>query len=242
LASATEDSDMQLTLSGSNSDDDGDHIPLLIEREFGGYLRGTKVEGSMDTFLVVVIIVIAVAMAVGVAAALHHRRGCSDQLRQRFGPEYEHAVASADNRRAAERELRGRERRRSASEVMPLNEQDAALYRQAWAEIRLRFVDQPVEVVGQAERLVVQIMRDSGYPVDDFEQRVDDISVDHPEVAQHYREAHSVAIADAADTEQLRQAVASYGQLVDALLRETRRPGPEADRASSTIGSTHDHS
>jgi hypothetical protein len=189
----------------------------------------------MDQVLVVVIIVTAVVVAVGVAAALSRRRR-TDQLRQMFGPEYEHAVASTDNRRAAEKKLRGREKRRSGFEVTPPNEHDAAMYRQAWTDIRLRFVDQPVEVVGQAERLVVQIMRDSGYPIDDFEQRVDDISVDHPDVAQHYRHAHSVAIAqavDAADTEQLRQALASYGQLVDALLRETRRPGLEAGRGSS---------
>ncbi len=187
----------------------------------------------MGTVLVVVIIVIAVVVAVGVAAAVFSRRRRSDQLRQRFGPEYEYTFDRTDNRRAAEKELRGREKRRSGFEVTPLNEQDAASYRRVWADIRLRFVDQPVEVVGQAERLVVQIMRDSGYPVDDFEQRVDDISVDHPGVAQHYREAHSVAIADAANTEQLRQAVASYGHLVDALLRETRRPGLGADRRSS---------
>ena len=185
----------------------------------------------MDPVLVVVIIVVAVVVAVGVAVAALFRRRRSDQLRQRFGPEYEHAVASTDNRRAAEKELRGREKRRSGFEVTPLNEQDAAMYRQAWADIRLRFVDQPVEVVGQAERLVVQIMRDSGYPVDDFGRRIDDISVDHPEVAQHYREAHAVAIADAANTEQLRQAVASYGQLVDALVPESRSRG--AGRGSS---------
>ena len=189
----------------------------------------------MDTVLIVVII-IAVVLAVGVAVVLLYRRRRSDQLRQRFGPEYERALGESDHRGEAEKELRSREKRRSAFEITPLTGQDATRYSQEWADIRLRFVDQPAEAVTQADRLVIQMMRDRGYPVDDFEQRVDDISVDHPEVAQHYREAHAVAIAqaaDSADTEQLRQAVTSYGQLVHALLSENRRQNSPTDRVSS---------
>jgi hypothetical protein len=65
------------------------------------------------------------------------------------------------------------------------------------------------------------MMREAGYPVDDFDQRADDISVDHPEVAQNYRQAHSVAVAQTqgpVDTEDLRQAVTAYRRLVDVLL------------------------
>jgi hypothetical protein len=68
------------------------------------------------------------------------------------------------------------------------------------------------------------MMRESGYPVDDFDRRVDDISVDHPDVAQYYREAHAVAVSQltgTAGTEQLRQAVTSYRELVEALLRDS---------------------
>ncbi|HYJ67762.1 MAG TPA: hypothetical protein VEX15_08865 [Nocardioidaceae bacterium] len=189
----------------------------------------------MDT-VIVVVIVIVVVVAAGVAAAVLYRRRSSDQLGQRFGPEYERALEGTADRREAEKDLRDREKHRSAFEVTPVTGQDATRYRQEWADIRLRFVDQPAESVEQADRLVVQIMRESGYPVDDFEHRVDDISVDHPDVAQHYREAHEVAVAQAAgvaDTEQLRQAVTSYGQLVDALLRESQRRDPGADRGSS---------
>jgi len=197
----------------------------------------------MDTVVVVVIVIVVVVAVVGVVA-LFSRRRRSDQLRQRFGPEYERTVEESDGRRAPERELRERERRRSEFEVAPVPEQDADRYREEWADIQHRFVDQPAEAVERADQLVVQIMRDSGYPVDDFEHRVDDVSVDHPEVAQHYREAHSVAVAQAAgsaDTERLRQAVTSYRQLVDALLHKSGS-GPEPDRGSTTIGSTHDHS
>lgn len=188
----------------------------------------------MDTVVVVVVVIVLVVAVVGVVA-LFSRRRRSDQLRQRFGSEYERTVAESDGRRAAERDLRERERRRSEFEVTPVPAQDAARYREEWADIQHRFVDQPAEAVERADQLVVQIMRDSGYPVDDFEHRVDDISVDHPEVAQHYRDAHAVAVAQSAgsaDTERLRQAVTSYRQLVDALLH-TSGNGPEPDRGSS---------
>lgn len=176
----------------------------------------------MDTVIVIVIVIILV-VAAAVAVVVYQRRR-SAQLQQKFGNEYEHTVREVDDRRAAEKDLRAREKRRSQLEVTPLAEADAARYREEWAGIQRRFVDQPAEAVQQADRIVVQMMRDSGYPVDDFDQRVDDISVDHPDVAQHYREAHAVAAAQAsgdADTEQLRQAVTSYRQLVDALLRDS---------------------
>jgi len=60
-----------------------------------------------------------------------------------------------------------------------------------------------------------------GYPVEDFEQRADDLSVRHAEVTQRYREARRIAEANEAgrvDTEELRQAVTSYRALVQALL------------------------
>lgn len=176
----------------------------------------------MDT-ITVIIVVVVVLVAAAAAAAVYQRRR-STGLRQRFGQEYQRTVRGADDRRAAEKDLHKREKRRSQFEVTPPSSAAATGYREEWASIQQRFVDQPDEAVQQADQLVVRMMRDSGYPVDEFEQRVDDISVDHPDVAQHYREAHAVAVAQnrgTADTEQLRQAVTSYRSLVDALLRDS---------------------
>ena len=87
------------------------------------------------------------------------------------------------------------------------------------------FVDQPAAAVADADQLVLRMMREAGYPVDEFDQRVNDISVEHPEVAAHYRDAHRVAVAQVSgetDTEELRQAVTAYRYLVDALLADSR--------------------
>ena len=86
-----------------------------------------------------------------------------------------------------------------------------------------QFVDDPSNAVRNADLLVVEVMAARGYPVEDFDQRADDLSVSHPEVTQRYREARRIAQANKdgnADTEDLRQAVTSYRSLVQALLED----------------------
>jgi hypothetical protein len=172
--------------------------------------------GTVITILIIVVVVVAAA----VAMYLYQRRR-SDQLQQRFGPEYERTVEQSEDKRSAERELRQRENRRAELDVQPLSARSAEGYRAEWNALQQGFVDEPGNAVTEADYLVLRIMRESGYPVDDFDQRADDISVDHPEVAQNYRQAHGVAVAQTrgqADTEELRQAVTAYRRLVDVLL------------------------
>ena len=178
----------------------------------------------MDRSAIVIVLVVIVVVAGLAVAAVAYQRRRSARLQETFGSEYDRTVRDADDRRTAEKDLLEREKRRSRFDITPLDDGEAARYREEWMGIQSRFVDEPAEAVQQADSLVVQMMRDSGYPVDDFDHRVDDISVDHPDVAQHYREAHAVAVAQldgTADTEQLRQAVTSYRELVDALLRDS---------------------
>jgi len=178
----------------------------------------------MGTVITIVIIVVVV-IAAGAAFYAYQRRR-SDQLQQRFGPEYERTLEQSGDRRAAERDLREREHRRSKLDLQPLSAESTAQYRAEWDNLQGSFVDAPGDAVAQADRLVLRMMRESGYPVDDFEQRAADISVDHPEVALNYREAHRVAVAQTrgeADTEDLRQAVTAYRRLVDTLLDTNTR-------------------
>ncbi|WP_329001189.1 hypothetical protein OHA18_42955 [Kribbella sp. NBC_00709] len=193
----------------------------------------------MGTVLTIVIVVVLLAAA---ALLFMYQRRRSGELQQRFGPEYERTVEESGDRRSAERELRGRERRVSKLDITPLSRRSATAYEAEWAEVRQSFVDHPASAVADADRLVLRMMRESGYPVDEFDQRVNDISVEHPEVAAHYRDAHRVAVADSrgeAGTEDLRQAVTAYGRLVDALLddsadhniRHTTRPTNAEEQA-----------
>jgi hypothetical protein len=88
-----------------------------------------------------------------------------------------------------------------------------------WQEVQAGFVDNPATAVGVADRLVTEVMRQRGYPVDDFDQRAADISVDHPQIVDNYRAAHGVHLAEQqADTEQQREAFVHYRALFEKLL------------------------
>jgi hypothetical protein len=173
-------------------------------------------------------IVIAVAAVVVVAlllwSVLRTRR--TRTLKEGFGPEYERTVADAPSKREAEAELRERQKRREELDVKPLDPRARDRYVESWRSTQARFVDDPGGAIAEADVLIQQVMRERGYPVEDFEQRAADVSVDHPEVVNNYRAAHGISIAherEKATTEDLRQAMVHYRSLFDELL-ETRQP------------------
>lgn len=172
-------------------------------------------------YVVAAIVIIAIVFAI-VAAS---RRAKSARLQRRFGPEYERTVRSNGDRTQAERELEARERRvkRFHIEELPAGARDR--YMEEWRTVQTRFVDQPKDAVSQADHLVENVMRDRGYPLDEFDQRVADLSPDHPVVVQNYRAAHDIASrADRgeASTEDLRQAMVHYRTLFTDLLGTER--------------------
>ena len=68
---------------------------------------------------------------------------------------------------------------------------------------------------------MTKVLGERGYPVEDFEQQADDISVEHPDVVENYRAAHALALANdqgLASTEDLRQAFVHYRSLFAELL------------------------
>jgi hypothetical protein len=187
------------------------------------------------TVIVLIVVVVLLAVALGVVLL---RRGRSNRLQEHFGPEYERRVAEVGDRRTAEAELTERRRRREELDIRELRPDERERYQQEWAEIQRGFVDEPTRSLRAADDLVVEVMRARGYPVDDFDRRADDISVDHPDVVHHYREARAVRDAsvngtEETDTERQRRAVTSYRALVVALIGDGGRPtGESADRPS----------
>jgi hypothetical protein len=167
---------------------------------------------------VVVAIVVVLVIAVG-AMALRRQR--TARLREGFGPEYDRVVAQHGDQRAAEADLQERRERRRGFDIRPLEPSVRTRYAERWTATQRRFVDAPASAVGEADGLVTEVMRRRGYPVDDFEQRAADVSVDHPETVEHYRAAHAISVASAgqrADTEDLRQAMVHFRALFDDLL------------------------
>jgi len=196
----------------------------------------------VDTTVLVLIIVVVVLLAAVVASGVAlTRRKRSERLKEQFGPEYERSVAEAGDRKSAETDLRERQHRHNKLEIRDLRPQEHEGFQKSWNSVQSGFVDDPKQALRDADGLVIEVMRVRGYPVEDFERRAEDISVDHVDVVRHYREARTIhdATADGSvDTERQRHALTSYRALIDALLgpKPTHRPegtstnGP--DRAS----------
>jgi hypothetical protein len=178
----------------------------------------------MDTGLLVAILIV-VAVLVVVLAFFAARQQRSRKLRERFGPEYDRTVAEAGDRKQAEARLQERTERRQRLEIVALDPADRDRYVEAWRQTQARFVDEPAEATREADRLITDVMRKRGYPIDDFEQRAADVSVDHPQVVDDYRAAQAIAAANErseASTEDLRQALVHYRSLFEELLEVDR--------------------
>ena len=179
----------------------------------------------MEPWIIVLLIVAAVAVAALVMTSMRKREG--DRLKQKFGSEYESQVEAAGGSRAkAEAALLKREQKMKKLEIRPLDPAQREGFQRQWTEVQARFVDDPERAIAFADALVADVMKTRGYPVEDFEQRAADISVDHPEVVQNYRAAHEIAKrhqAGKAGTEDLRAAMLGYRQLFDELLGAEER-------------------
>jgi hypothetical protein len=172
----------------------------------------------MPAWEIVAIVAIIVAVALGVLLLMTRRR--SDHLRS-FGPEYERALHDTGDRRRAERELERREKRVERLHIHLLSPRHRDQFVAAWRNDQARFVDDPSGAVTEADRLVQEVMKYRGYPVSDFDRRVEDISVDHPHLVQNYRAARDLAERNRrgqANTEELRKALVYYRALFEELL------------------------
>jgi hypothetical protein len=172
------------------------------------------------------IVIAAAAVAVIlllVIASLARRRAVTREaaaLRRRYGSEYERVADEHGDRRAVA-ELERREQLHERLNIVPLEPGEQDGYRAAWIEVQEQFVDAPSSAILRADRLVQEVMARRGYPVQGFEQRAADLSIEHPDVVVNYRAAHAIARADAdnnASTEQLRQAIIHYRALFEELL------------------------
>jgi FtsZ-interacting cell division protein ZipA len=193
---------------------------------------------SRDMLFVLLALAIVAAASVAVVALWRKSRGKRGQaLRERFGPEYDRLVTEYGDPQRAERELEGRTRRVRKLPIKELSGAEQTSFAEAWRHTQERFVDTPSVAVRSAHDLVQQVMRARGYPVDDFEQRVADLSVDHATVVQHYRAAHALHDKNRqgqGDTEELRQAMVHYRALFGELLGSSvERPSPSSRRLTT---------
>ena len=175
--------------------------------------------------MVWIVIALAALILLGIVVWQMQTRKRTAQLQERFGPEYDRVASDADSKREAEAELAARAERRDELEIRDLPDESRARYVDSWQKVQSRFVDDPRGAVDEADSLLQSVMRERGYPVDDdFERRADDVSVDHPEIVQRYRDGHRLSQTpddDDSATENLREAMQHYRSLFEELVGPT---------------------
>ena len=187
-----------------------------------------------DILLIVVIVIVAL-----VALLFWSRSRRSADLKSRFGPEYGRTVDQLGDEAKAEKVLAERQKRVSSYTIKPLPPEMRDHFVNTWRNVQAQFVDDPKYAVTRADDLLGEVMGARGYPVRDFDQRAEDLSVDHPEVVQNYRSAHDIALRHSrgeASTEDLRTAMIHYRALFDDLVNE-----PEAGAAARVASKEPGH-
>jgi hypothetical protein len=192
---------------------------------------------------ILIAVFVAVAILAIVVGLLVSRRSRSARLKERFGPEYDRTVGELGEQRAAEAELLAREKKRKKLDIVSLTPEARQEHATTWAKVQADFVDAPQDAVGRAERLVTRVMRERGYPIDDFDQRAADISVDHPDIVENYRSAHAIYLSQHngdISTEDARQAFVHYRALFERLLASDSGTDTEVQNGEQRR-QAHDH-
>jgi hypothetical protein len=167
-----------------------------------------------------------IAVAAGIAVTRELRPTAT---RRQFGPEYDR-LASKVGDRQARAELAERRHRVAGLDIQPLDPEARQELESSWAATQEAFVDDPAEAVKTASDLVARTAKGRGYPVENREQLLADLSVHHARRLDGYRRAEKTAAAlgsASAPTEDLRQALLWYRAMFQELAESS---GP----ASST--------
>jgi hypothetical protein len=175
------------------------------------------------TTTVVLFAILAALLLVAILAWVGVRRHRTHALQERFGDEYDRTLEERGKRAEAEAALLEREQRVAKLDIRPLSPQEREAAITEWREVKAVFVDSPVEAVHHGDRLLASIMKARGYPMADFDRRFEDLTVDHGEVARHYRDGHAITERHRlgqATTEDLRQAMIHFEALFDDLVNE----------------------
>jgi hypothetical protein len=167
----------------------------------------------------IILIVVAVLVIAAIAYLVYQNQQRS-KLKDKFGPEYERTVERRDDRREAEAELREREKKRDELEVRPLSDGARTRFQADWDRVEAGFIEDPDGAARDGDRIVAEVMRERGYPVEGRDH-TDVLSVDHPGLVERYRSAMRTAgDPRSASTEDLRKALLDLRATFDELVHD----------------------
>lgn len=180
---------------------------------------------TQGEILVAVLIGLVLLIAIGIWLTMRQRRTAT--LRARYGDEYDRTLAQAGGRDAAEANLIEREKRVAALDIRPLAAQERDEFASEWRKVKSVFVDSPAEAVLHADRMLTKMLQLRGFPMTDFDRRYEDLSVNYPDTARHYRAGNAIAERQnrgEATTEELRQAMKHYETLFEDMAADVSEP------------------
>jgi hypothetical protein len=166
---------------------------------------------------VALIIVLAVVWVV----TRQRNRRRTEELRARFGSEYDLALREHGSRSKAEAALLDRVNRVSRMTIRPLTNAERERFMEHWEAIQARFIDHPRGAVTEADELINSIVMARGYEDGAFDRRIADLSVNHATLVEPYRRANAVTVRagrNEATTEELRSGMLLYRALIEDFL------------------------
>jgi hypothetical protein len=165
------------------------------------------------------VVVLVIVIAAAFVAHQHKRK--TAELRRRFGTEYDLTLAEERSARKAEAKLLARVKRVEHLKLRELTESERAGFLAEWTAVQSRFVDRPRGAVIEADELINSVLQARGYPSVGFDQRAEDISVNHCRLVGPYRSAFAItsrAGRNESTTEELRTAMIHYRAVLEELL------------------------
>jgi hypothetical protein len=195
---------------------------------------------NLTTPEIVLIAVAAVAVLLIAAAVVLflRRRRRREQLKERFGDkEYARTVDRAGSEKRAEDQLAERQARRERFEIRSLSSGERQNFRGRFEAVEASFVDNPEGAVRAADALLDAVAERRGYPEVPADERLDDLTTDHPAAVDRYRSTRAAADRDgsSATTEQHRQAMLGSRTLFESLVGRDVDGDVEAPRSFRDI-------
>jgi hypothetical protein len=176
--------------------------------------------------IVAVVVVLAIILIVAMASRRRNQESRAARIegkRDRYGPEFDRQAERLRSSDAAEQALDDRARQLRQRELSPSERQR---YREDWDRVEGNFLDRPALALGEAERLVGDLMRDRGYRSDDPQDAAMDLSITHGSIAERYRAGSRIVSSGSTDIGQMREAMLHFRTVVDDLLAVEVRGEP----------------
>ena len=115
---------------------------------------------SNITLIIVIVVAVVVVVVLAIVGYQMAQKRRTTQLREQYGPEYDHAVEQAESQHDAESELRGRAKRHEQLELRSLDSSEREDFERRWSDVQAQFVaallvlDGPAQPLGRATGVV----------------------------------------------------------------------------------------